>query len=272
MWQTTIWLLWSSIYVALGQLTNSVDLSKSLVESKGFVVSVADSLGEGAGCFDSDSRYEPATVNCQIWLQWILARSYSDGDKKQFERNLDALRYYETISFAQRKHFVDRWVLYDPDPLVSLNNPMCQSDLSQVLTLQLSRFRNKHHYATELFEETATGTEQHVVHYLSEDQATKCLFALDEGWYVGFFVANDDWIERWSSIGELGLVHAMIIERRENTVWVHHVSMDAQAVVAESWNDFQQRLQVVAKGYRFFALDPNWKVETDMPMGEQGCQ
>ena len=36
------------------------------------------------------------------------------------------------------------------------------------------------------FEESALGTEQHVVSYLSEEQSHHCLEALPEGWYVGF--------------------------------------------------------------------------------------
>ena len=50
---------------------------------------------------------------------------------------MDALRYYEEISFAHRKHFIDRWILYAPEPLTNIEHPSCQSDQSQLVTLQL---------------------------------------------------------------------------------------------------------------------------------------
>lgn len=257
------WLLFLSTIVDVGwrevdQHSQPVDISSSIRTSRTFAVSLEDALGEGGGCFDSDPRYNPQTVNCQTWLQWVLADAYSRGNRHYFHRNMDALRYYEEVSFAHRKHFIDRWILYDPGPLRILEHAECQSDRTQVIELQLSTFRTHHQYPMPLFEESVLGTEQHVVSYLSEQQSNHCLESLEVGWYVGFFVPNDKWLATWSSIGQMGLVHSMIVEKSTEAVFIHHASMDKKRVVSEPWAVFQKRLSVVAKGYRFFALEPTW--------------
>ena len=275
MWHSAWWLVLSTVVdVGLNQSerrSQAIDFSKSIESSKKFGVSLVDSLGEGEGCFDSDSRYDLQTVNCQTWLQWVLADAYARGNERHFRLNMDALRYYEEISFAHRKHFIDRWILYAPEPLMNVGHPSCQSDQSQIVTLQLSRFRTQHQFTMPLYEESSLGTEQHVVSYLSVSQSNRCAESLPEGWYVGFFVANDQWLSKWSSIGQMGLVHSMIVEKTSEQVYIHHASMDAKRVVTESWTEFQTRLDIVAKGYRFFALDPTWVPGTELSVGESGC-
>ena len=276
MWHSAWWLFLSTVLdVGLSlseQRSQSLDFSKSIESSKQFEVLLIDSLGEGEGCFDSDSRYDVQTVNCQTWLQWVLADAYARGNEYHFRRNIDAIRYYEESSFAHRKHFIDRWILYAPEPLMNIEHPSCHGDQSQVVTLQLSRFRNQHQFTQPLFEESPLGTEQHVVSYLSVQQSDLCLGSLEDGWYVGFFVANEQWLSKWSSIGQMGLVHSMIVEKANDQVYIHHASMDAKRVVTESWADFQTRLDVVAKGYRFFALDSTWTPGKELSTGESKCQ
>ena len=252
--------------------SQEIDIAHSIESSQQFDVFLMDSLGEGEGCFDSDSRYDLQTVNCQTWLQWVLADAYARGNEYHFHRNMDALRYYEEISFAHRKHFIDRWILYAPEPLTNIEHSSCQSDQSQLITLQLSAFRNQHQFRMPLFEESASGTEQHVVSYLSVEQSNRCAESLPEGWYVGFFVANEQWLTKWSSIGQMGLVHSMILEKTEDQLFIHHASMDARRVIEEPWTDFQERLSVVAKGYRFFGLDPTWTPGRKLPTGDSRCQ
>ena len=161
---------------------------------------------------------------------------------------MDALRYYEEISFAHRKHFIDRWILYAPEPLTNIEHPSCQSDQSQLVTLQLKAFRNQHQFLMPLFEESVSGTEQHIVSYLSIEQSNRCAESLSVGWYVGFFVANERWLSKWSSIGQMGLVHSMLLEKTEDQLFIHHASMDARSVIKEPWLDFQERLGGGGKG------------------------
>lgn len=276
MWHSAWWLFLSTVVdVGLNQSewrSQAPDFSKSIGKSKQFEVSLVDSLGEGEGCFDSDSRYDMQTVNCQTWLQWVLADAYARGNERYFRIHMDALRYYEEISFAHRKHFIDRWILYAPEPLTNIEHLNCRSDQSQVVTLQLSRFRNQHQFTMPLFEESSLGTEQHVVPYLSVPQSNLCVGSLDDGWYVGFFVANEQWLAKWSSIGQMGLVHSMIVEKTPEHVYIHHASMDAKRIVKESWTEFQMRLSVVAKGYRFFALDPTWAPGKELTGEKSRCQ
>ena len=232
----------------------------AIENSKVFPVDGQDGLG--AGCFDSDPRHTPKTVNCQTWLQWTLSTAYANGSEKEFRQYMDALRYYGNVSFGNRKHFVDRWVLYQPDPLVPLASVACYTDQSVERVLNLSQFRQKHGYSTLLFQESEGGGERHVIAYMSTERSTACLNSLSDGWYVGFFVASPIWIERWSTIGDFGLVHGMIFEKEGVSVKVHHASMDAKRVVSEPWDQFHQRLAAVSMGYRLFALTPDWTVDT----------
>ena len=74
MWHS-VWFLSTVINVGLivsEHHSQEIDIAHSIESSKQFEVSLIDSLGEGEGCFDSDSRYELQTVNCQTWLQWVL--------------------------------------------------------------------------------------------------------------------------------------------------------------------------------------------------------
>ena len=269
----------------------SPDLSDAIRISKELPVELIDGLGEGEGCFDADSQYTPTSVNCQTWLQWTISRAYAGNNQQQFQRYMDDLRYYEEVSFAHRKHFVDRWVMYDPEPLKQMDTTACRPDQSHEIVLNLSTFRNTVGYTQSLYQEELSGIEKHIVPSLSVQQTTTCLHSLDAGWYVGFFVASPQWIYRWSTIGDLGLVHAMIFEIREGhqgdnqgnnqvdnqgakrggNIRVHHASIDAKKVVEEPWTEFHQRLSSVAQGYRIFALTPNWTVDTDMPKRVSEC-
>ncbi len=239
--------------------------------SKAFPVNAHDALGEGAGCFDSDSRYTPKTVNCQIWLQWTLSTAYANGSDSKFRHYMDALRYYDGVSFGKRKHFVDRWVLYQPEPLVPLTPLSCQTDRSVDRLLNLRQFRQNSGYSLPLFEESESGVERHVIAYMSTARTNECLQSLSDGWYVGFFVASPVWIERWSTIGDFGLVHGMIFEKEGVSITVHHASMDAKRVVSESWEQFHQRLNSVSMGYRLFALTPDWTVDTQQRTRASEC-
>jgi len=67
------------------------------------------------------------------------------------------------------------------------------------------------------------------------------------------------------------LVHSMLIEKNGTDIMVHHASMDAKKVISEPWRDFQSRLSVVSKGYRFFSLDPDWHPVIDLPKGAMEC-
>jgi len=269
----------------------SPDFTDAMRESKEFPVALSDELGEGEGCFDPDSQYTPTSVNCQTWVQWTISRAYAGDNQKQFQRYMDDLRYYEEVSFAHRKHFVDRWVMYDPTPLQQIDTTPCRPDQSHEIVLNLSDFRHTVGYTQFLYQEESSAVEKHIVPSLSVSQATTCLNSLEEGWYLGFFVATPKWIERWSTIGDLGLVHAMIFEVREGhqgevqgekrgenqgknrvgNIGVHHASMDAKKVIEEPWATFHQRLSSVAQGYRIFALAPNWTVDTDMPKRVSEC-
>ena len=71
------------------------DVAASLRESQRFQVVVDDMLGEGKG-HDPQPLYPDQEVNCLIWLQWVLAQSYT-SKASSFEDNLNALQPSENM-------------------------------------------------------------------------------------------------------------------------------------------------------------------------------
>lgn len=264
-------IIWILFFGPLSILA-SPDVPSAIRESQSFQISLHGEYGEGSGAFVVRSRYETDAYNCLTWLHWVLATAYAKTDADAFKRYLDDLRYYDHISFAERKHFVDRWLVYDPAPLKPLEQVACRADQTTTVNLQLQRFRQTKNYQCSLYQEDQTGQETLMIPYLSLSQSHQCVEALVDGYYVAFFVPSEKWLARWSTIGDFGTVHAMIIEKSGNAVLVHHASIDKREVVEESWSEFTTRLSTVAKGYRFFALDDNWTVPQPLPLGSDECR
>ncbi len=263
-----VWIFFSGILV----LFANPDVSSALKASRSFSVSLSGEYGEGSDAFVARDRHQTDVYNCLTWLYWVLATAYAKTDVEEFRRYLDDLRYYDQISFAERKHFVDRWLVYDPAPLKPLEQVACRADQTTMVHLQLQRFRQTKNYQCSLYQEDQTGQETLMIPYLSLVQSHQCVEALVDGYYVAFFVPSEEWLVRWSTIGDFGTVHAMIIEKSGDAVLVHHASIDKRQVIEESWSEFTTRLATVAKGYRIFDLDDNWTVPQPLPLGSEECR
>ena len=107
----------------LGLAFAAPDFSTALKEMSGKKVAYSTSLGEGEGAFDPSSRYIGDTVNCMTWMQGVIASAYGETEQQRMQY-LDSLRYYgDTISFGTRKHYVDRWLALESEPLITIKKP-----------------------------------------------------------------------------------------------------------------------------------------------------
>lgn len=261
--------MWYWILVSWGYAQpNSASMQRALAESQEKTVRYRSHLGEGEGYFDPASRWNVDEVNCMTWLQWVLARNYAPTPE-DVPVYLDSLRYYGTeISFAHRKHYIDRWVNLEPEPLKPIENPLCQANSSKTVNLPLDSFLEHHKYMCSLYAEEQ---RQFTISYMSTSAMHSCIPALDDGYYVLFFVASDAYLARWSPYGEMGLVHSMILEIKDTQYSVHHASVDKKAVVTEDWFELSKRLDNVAIGYTIYDIAPTYTAKQMHSHGDASC-
>ena len=231
------------------------NVEMALQKSESFSVEYSSHLGEGDGYWDGASREVIDTVNCMTWLQWVLAKAYAPSED-ELGLYLDAIRYYEGIvSFANRKHYVDRWTMLEPGPLQKVHSDTCTADSSSEIRLELERFRKNHSYSCTLYREEVSLL---TIDFLTTERMQSCVDSLQEGYYVVFFIGNDKYMQRWGKHGTMGQVHSMILEKKEEAQ-IHHASVDFGKVVSEDWVSLAKRLQNVSRGYTIYALDPSWQ-------------
>ncbi len=234
------------------------NVEMALQKSEVFSVEYSSHLGEGEGFWDSASREVAGTVNCMTWLQWVLARAYAPSED-ELGVYLDAIRYFEgTVSFANRKHYIDRWMVLEPAPLQKLQLASCEADSSADVQLEIERFRSNHSYSCNLYREEVDLVK---VDFLTPERMNNCVNSLPDGYYVVFFIGNEKYMKRWGKHGMMGQVHSMILEKKGDA-HIHHASVDFGKVVSEDWEDLEERLRNVSKGYTIYALDPNWRPST----------
>lgn len=234
------------------------DFSTALKEMSVKKVEYSASLGEGEGEFDPSPRYIRDKVNCMTWMQAVIASAYGKSEQERM-LYLDSLRYYgNTVSFGTRKHYVDRWLALEPEPLISVKTDSCKFDIIGSVGLELNRFKQNHSYQGELYQEEH---RMFGLDVLSSARMSDCLSSLDNGFYALFFVANSTYLEIWGKHGSMGQVHSMIVEITD-VIRIHHASIDFGKVQIEDWSDLSTRLESVAQGYTIYAFAPEWTPKT----------
>ena len=129
----------------------------------------------------------------------------------------------------------------------------CQTDAVRSVSLDLSSFRQQQGYSCSLYQEN-TQQERLIIPYMTQNRMDTCQDFLPDGYYAMFMVPNERWIARWSNIGEMGTVHAMILYRHQGNTLVYQASIDQKAVVSESWDAVSQRLSTVSKAIDCISL------------------
>lgn len=94
---------------AVAELTELASIQQRVLAASARLLGVtyaADPLGEGPGHPDADPRLRLDAVDCQTYVETVLAMAASDS-VDEVERRLDDLRYDGAISFERRHHYFE---------------------------------------------------------------------------------------------------------------------------------------------------------------------
>ena len=224
-----------------------------------------DILGEGAGAWDSEPRYDETTpVNCLIWLQQILAEAYSPIATER-ALVMDQLRYYGgVVSFATRKHYTEHWLHLEPGPFTRVAPERCGKSKIFSVNLDPEKFLRSKQYSCPLFQQKKISFD---ISYSRAEELEKCLPDLDTSrYYVLFAVPTKKYRETYLvESGPMGLVHAMLLRPGDSLQKsiVYHASTSAGSVLAEQSSVFFERMKKLHLGYVIYGLTSDWDAKND---------
>jgi len=236
-----------------------------------------DVLGEGTNGWDSNPRYPHKRVNCLVWLQLVISEIYGKGlsDKTVV---MDRLRYYGGhVGFALRKHYVDQWLAFEPEPLVRIDLKGCGVSTAQKLIRLSPRvLLEDRNYPCSLYRMEDVTFE---LEYLKREALLQCTKKLPSGYYLMFAVASDKYLELYPSSGTMGLVHSIILqldplpkgatERPLENARIHHASTRAEGVRSVGLRQYLEVHQSMHLGYVIYELDPAWDFQKPMPITDE---
>jgi len=243
----------------------------------GLKVVFEDVLGEGESGWDSNPRYPHKAVNCIVWLQLVLSEIYGKRlpDKTVV---MDRLRYYGGhVGFSLRKHYVDQWLAFEPEPLLRIDPKRCGVTTARK-SIQLSPriLLADRNFPCRLYkmEDVAFDLE-----YLKNEALLQCTKTLPSGYYVMFAVASDKYLELYPGSGPMGLVHSIILqldplpkggsERPLENARIHHASTRAGGVRSVGLKQYLEWNHAIHLGFVIYELDPNWDFRAPIPMTDE---
>jgi hypothetical protein len=250
------------------------DVIRATLDTK---VVYEDVLGEGKNGWDSNPRYPHKTVNCLVWLQLVISEIYGKGllDKTAI---MDRLRYYGGhVGFGLRKHYVDQWLAFEPEPLVKIDLKGCGlSTARKSIQLSPQVLVAARHYPCRLYKMEDVAFE---LEYLKQDALLQCTKTLASGYYIMFAVASDRYLELYPGSGTMGFVHSIILqldprpggtaERPLENARVYHASTKAGGVRSVGLKQYLEGNQSIHLGYVIYELDPNWDFRKPMPLTDE---
>lgn len=247
-----MFLLISTVVLA-GPEDFSKRVETAIESTREMKIELTDMLGEGEGAWDDDPRYPTGSLNCMIWLQWVLALAYMPESPGPA---LDAIRYYNSQpAFATRKHFIDRWLALEPGPLSPVTEQLSGAK-SKTVTLELNRLVESRKYSCDLAAPMSTTI---TFSYLSSVEFLEAVPELGNGWYVVFPVANTAYYtDLYPASGPMGQVHSMLLDTRGSEPRIWHASIDYGSVVSEHPKAFAHRMRELIDGFTVYSLDPGW--------------
>ena len=245
-------------------------ISESVQDSLVLQVEYSDLLGEGPGSWDPDPRTPAGQVNCLTWLQYILASAYARKPEDLMPA-LDSIRYHEGIvSFAYRKHFVDRWTSLSTGPLRAVDIQECLPDRKQHVKLDLNRFKKSTGYLCSLYAENQRTFD---IDFLSIDRLNSCTKSLVPGHYVMFGIASEKYLKRYGRLsGPMAQVHAFLLQiagDRSKQPVVFHASVSKGMVIRETLSQMIDNQSGLHLGYSLYRLDATWAYKPG-PIGTRG--
>lgn len=236
-----------------------------------------DVLGEGRNAWDSNPRYPHKTVNCLVWLQLVICEIYGKGlpDKTVV---MDRLRYYGGhVGFSLRKHYIDQWLAFEPEPLVRVELKGCGvSTARKLIKLSPQVLLADRNFPCKLYKMADVTFD---LEYLKKEALLQFMKTLHSGYYILFAVASDRYLDLYPSSGSMGLVHSIILqldplpigasERPLENARVYHASTTAGGVRSFGLKQYLERNQSIHQGYVIYELDPDWDFQKPKPMTDE---
>lgn len=236
-----------------------------------------DVLGEGPDGWDANPRYPQKTVNCLVWPQLLISEIYGKGlsDKVSI---MDRIRYYGGhVGFSLRKHYLDQWMAFEPEPLVRVNLKGMAITERKLVQIDPQIFLNYHGFPGRLYKMDLTSFD---IDYATGDGLMQCARALRSGYYIMFGVASEAYIGIYgTSSGPMGFVHPMVLkldpmlheeqERPLKNATIYHASIWTECIHAVSLEPFIERMKKLYLGYAVYELDPHWNFQKSRSFDEE---
>ena len=146
------------------------------------------------------------------WVQWVLA--LAGGPEEGAAARLDALRYYGgQVGFRTRKHYLDRWLAWEPGPLSALDlsqHPDRQAHEVHVEPILLRSLRGER---CPLWREDET---RFAVDHIRADTVLAEVSSWEPGWYVLTGIATEKYLGMYGrEVGAMGQVHLFLLDASE---------------------------------------------------------
>ncbi len=231
---------------------------RAIARTRDLQVRYTDPLGEGPGAFDPDPRVPDGVVDCMTWVQLVLAMAVGPDDLPDaLEGALNAVRYYGgQVDFRTRKHFVDRWLAWEPAPLAPVPLTWLAERQTHTVELQPEVFRAHLGYPCPLLREQTT---RFSVDHIPTDDLLWQIGRLPSAVYLLTGIASDRYLERWGTSGPMGQVHLMFVEGSAQPAedWpVHHASIQDGRVVTERLGEFLSESGALYRGFVPYTVEP----------------
>jgi hypothetical protein len=247
---------------ALSRDETNERFSETIAATLDCVVVYEDILGEGPGAWDSNRRYPQKVVNCLVWLQLVISEIYGKGlaDKTAI---MDRIRYYGGhVGFSLRKHYLDQWMAFEPEPLVAVELPR-DGVIARQICLQPQILLEDRGYPCPLYKMSHTVFD---FLYLTAQGLLDYVKVLPRGYYVMFAVASDRYIKRYYGNGPMGLVHSIVLHlisaepgaEQGPSERVYHASIKAGRVLSTELGVYVRHHEALYLGYVIYELDPAW--------------
>jgi len=186
-------------------------MAAAVQRTRGLTVVYTDPLGEGAGT-DPDPRIPSTEVDCMTWVQWVLA--LAGGPVEGAAERMDALRYYGGhVGFRTRKHYLDRWLAWEPGPLQALDLSTHPEKATHVVSIEPVLLRAAHGARCPLWREDERTFR---VDHLQADSVMEAAASWEPGWYVLTGIATEKYLGMYGQeVGPMGQVHLFLLDASE---------------------------------------------------------
>jgi hypothetical protein len=230
----------------------------AIAQTRHMTVVYTDPLGEGGG-LDADPRVPKAEVDCMTWVQWVLALAL--GAPESAADRMDRLRYYGgVVDFRSRKHYLDRWLAWEPGPVRALDLSTHPAKRTHQVSIEPVLLRADRGAPCPLWREDLVTFR---VDYLGADTLLADAAAWAPGWYLLTGVAQQKYLDMFGEkSGPMGQVHLFLLDATEAgragkppsewTLW--HASTLRGAVFEDSLGRLTGHTRTIYRGFVPYAL------------------